>query len=190
VADAVRALFQRAVQRRSILLVLEDLHWADQGSLFLLEFMAQEISATSLLVLATYREGEVTPQLVRALGELARLGAQRIALKGLTLDGTSQLMASVARRRPTAAMARQVYARTDGNPFFVTEIARLDSSDTAAIPDNVRIAISRSLKRLSTLTNEAFVVAAVIGRESTSPCSVRRCRRWVKRRSSRPSTRD
>jgi DNA-binding CsgD family transcriptional regulator len=103
------------------------------------------------------------------LGELARLGAQRIALKGLTLDGTSRLMASVARRRPTAAMVRQVYARTDGNPFFVTEIARLDSSDTAAIPDNVRIAISRSLKRLSTRTNEAFVVAAVIGREFDFP---------------------
>jgi predicted ATPase len=78
-------------------------------------------------------------------------------------------MASVARRRPTAAMVRQVYARTDGNPFFVTEIARLDSSDTAAIPDNVRIAISRSLKRLSTRTNEAFVVAAVIGREFDFP---------------------
>jgi DNA-binding CsgD family transcriptional regulator len=169
VADAVRALFQRAVRRRSILLVLEDLHWADQGSLFLLEFIAQEISATSLLVLATYRDSEVTPQLVRALGELARLGAQRIALKGLTLEGTSQLMASVARRRPTAAMVRQVFARTDGNPFFVTEIARLDSSDTAAIPDNVRIAISRSLKRLSTRTNDAFVVAAVIGREFDFP---------------------
>jgi hypothetical protein len=87
VADAVRALFQRAARQRSLLLILEDLHWADQGSLLLLEFIAQDIGANSLLVLATYRDGELTAPLVQTLGELARLGAQRIALSGLTSNG-------------------------------------------------------------------------------------------------------
>ena len=68
VADAVRAVLQRAARQRSILLVLEDMHWADQGSLFLLEFMAQEIRETSLLVLATYRDGEVAAPLAQMLG--------------------------------------------------------------------------------------------------------------------------
>ena len=65
VADAVRAVLQRAARQGSILLVLEDMHWADQGSLFLLEFMAQEIGETSLLVLATYRDGEVAAPLAQ-----------------------------------------------------------------------------------------------------------------------------
>ena len=99
VADAVRALLQRAVRRKPVLLVLEDMHWADQGSLFLLEFIAQDISASPLLVLATYRDNEVAAPLDQTLAELARLGAQRVALNGLTLEGTGRLMASLTRRR-------------------------------------------------------------------------------------------
>jgi tetratricopeptide (TPR) repeat protein len=169
VADAVRAVLQRAARQRSILLVLEDMHWADQGSLFLLEFMAQEIGDTSLLVLATYRDGEVAAPLAQMLGELARLSAQRIALSGLTVEGTGRLMARVARRRLTRSLVRQVHARTDGNPFFVTEIARLGTGDALAIPDNVRMAIARRMNRLSEFASQALVVAAVIGREFDFP---------------------
>src|SRR5262245_55104369 len=73
VADAIRAVLRRAARQRSILLVLEDLHWADQGSLFLLELMAQEIGDTPLLVVATYRDGEVAAPLAQTLGELGRI---------------------------------------------------------------------------------------------------------------------
>jgi len=169
VADAIRALFHRAARQRSLLLVLEDLHWADQGSLVLLEFMAQDIGAHSLLVLATYRDDEVTAPLAQTLAELWRLGAHRIALNGLTPAGTARLMTSVAGRRPAADVVRQVHARTDGNPFFVTEIARLDTREVLAIPDNVRLTISRRLTRLSGLVNQLLVVAAVIGREFDFP---------------------
>jgi DNA-binding CsgD family transcriptional regulator len=169
VADAVRALFHRASRQKPILLVLEDLHWADHGSLLLLELMAQDIGAHSLLVLATYRDDEVAAPLVQTLAELARLGACSMVLSGLTVQSTARLIASVARRRPTVDIARQVHARTDGNPFFVTEIARLDAVDALAIPDNVRIAISRRLTRLSGLANQTLVVAAVIGREFDFP---------------------
>jgi len=169
VADAVRALFHRAARQRSLLLVLEDLHWADQGSLLLLEFIAHDIGANSLLVLATYRDDEVTAPLAQTLAELTRLGAHRIALNGLTPDGTARLMTSVAGRRPATHVVRQVHARTDGNPFFVTEIARLDPRDGLAIPDNVRLAISRRLTRLSGLANQTLVVAAVMGREFDFP---------------------
>ena len=66
-------------------------------------------------------------------------------------------------------LVRQVHGRTDGNPFFVTEMARLDSRDSLAIPDNVRMAIARRLDRLSELANRTLVVAAVIGREFDFP---------------------
>jgi len=167
--DAVRAFFQRAARQRSIMLVLEDLHWADQGSLFLLEFIAQDIAAHQLLVLATYRDGEVAGPLVQTLGELARLGVQRLALNGLTLEGTARLMAGVAGRRPATHVVQEVHARTDGNPFFVTEIARLHTCDSLGIPVNVRTAISTRLNRLSELANQTLVVAAVIGREFDFP---------------------
>ena len=169
VADAVRALLQRAVRRKPVLLVLEDMHWADQGSLFLLEFIAQDISASPLLVLATYRDNEVAAPLDQTLAELARLGAQRVALNGLTLEGTGRLMASLTRRRLTRARVRQIHARTDGNPFFVTEIARLDTRDVLEIPENVRMAISTRINRLSESARQSLVVGAVIGREFDFP---------------------
>ena len=169
VADAVRAVLQRAAQHRAILLVLEDMHWADQGSLFLLEFMAQEIGDTPLLVLATYRDGEVAAPLARMLGELARLGVPRILLNGLTLDGTTRLLARLTGRRFETRVVRQIHARTGGNPFFVTEMARVDTRDSLVIPDNVRMAISRRLNHLSVLANRMLVVAAVVGREFDFP---------------------
>lgn len=169
VADAVRAFFQRAAKHKSVVLVLEDLHWADHGSLLLLEFIAQDISAHPLLVLATYRDDEVTAPLDQALSELARLGAERIALNGLTLEGTGRLMARITRRRLTRSLVRQIHARTDGNPFFVTEIARLDTRDVLGIPENVRIAISKRINRLSESASQSLVVGAVIGREFDFP---------------------
>lgn len=167
--DAVRALLQRMSRQRSIVLVLEDLHWADQGSLFLLEFIAQDIATHPLLVVATYRDGEVSAPLGRTLGELSRLGARRIALGGLTRQCTARLMRAVAGRRPEAQVVQAVHTRTDGNPFFVTEIARLHTRDTVAVPDNVRAAILKQLNRLSALANQTLVAAAVIGREFDFP---------------------
>jgi DNA-binding CsgD family transcriptional regulator len=137
--------------------------------LFLLEFIVQDIAIHPLLVLATYRDGEVAAPLVQTLGELARLGMPRIELNGLTLDGTARLMARVAGRRAATRVVRQVHARTDGNPFFVTEIARLDTRDPTAIPHNVWMAISRRLNQLSELANRTLVVAAVIGLEFDFP---------------------
>lgn len=169
VADAVRGVFQRAARQRSILLVLDDLHWADQGSLFLLEFMAQSIGQSSLLVVATYRDEEVATPLAQMLGELARLGVTRIALNGLTLDGTARLLARLTRRRFARRVVRQIHARTAGNPFFVTEMARVDVRDPLAIPSNVQMAIAKRLKRLSALANQMLVVAAAIGCEFDFP---------------------
>jgi DNA-binding CsgD family transcriptional regulator len=169
VADAVRAVLQRAARQRSILLVLEDMHWADQGSLFLLEFMAQEIRESSLLVLATYRDGEVAAPLAQMLAELARLGVPRIVLNGLTMDGTGRLLARLTSRRVATRVVRQIHARTGGNPFFVTETARVDTRDPLAIPGNVRMAIARRLSHLSALANRTLVVAAVVGRDFDFP---------------------
>jgi len=163
--NAVHTFLQRASLQAPMLLVLEDLHWADRGSLLLLELIAQELSGHGVLVVATYRDGEVRPHLAQTFGELARVGVTRIALSGLTADGTAQLMAEFSPRPPPREMVELVHARTGGNPFFVTEIARLPSADAHAVPENVRAAIGQRLGRLSPLANQILVVASVVGRE-------------------------
>ena len=162
--DAVRTVLHRASLHTPVLLFLEDLHWADQNSLLLLELIAQELFDHSVLVVVTYRDGEVRPPLAQTFGELARVGVTRIALSGLSAEDTGQLMAGISGRQPHA-MVELVHARTGGNPFFVTEIARLPSVDARAVPENVRAAISQRLSRLSQLANQILIVASVIGRE-------------------------
>lgn len=80
--DAVRTFLQRASLQASLLLVLEDLHWADQRSLLLLELLAQELSGQNVLIVATYRDGEAPPPLTQTLGELGRVGPSGSPLAG------------------------------------------------------------------------------------------------------------
>jgi hypothetical protein len=101
-----------------------------------------------LLLAATCRDSEVSEMLGQALGELARLEAERLALSGVTEDATGHLMAIVSGRRAHDDVVRAVHARTNGNPFFVTEIARLQTSDPWAVPANVRDAVSRRVALL------------------------------------------
>jgi predicted ATPase len=162
---AVGAFFQRASRQTPMLLMLEDLHWADQGSLHLLEFIAQEVADHGVLILATYRDNQIAQPLAQTLGELGRLAVRRIPLSGLTLDGTAVLMTTISGSQPTKEIVQAVHAKTDGNPFFVTEISRLHAPDALAVPDNVRAAITMRLNRLSDLSSRALVVASVIGRE-------------------------
>jgi DNA-binding CsgD family transcriptional regulator/tetratricopeptide (TPR) repeat protein len=162
---AVQALLRRASLHTPLVLVLEDIHWADENSLLLLEVVAQEIRDQRVLIVGTYRTDEVRPALAQTIGELARLGVRRIGLGGLSAAETGRLMTKVSGQRPRPEVVERIFARTGGNPFFVTEIARLESADGNAIPDNVRAAIAQRLCRLSTLANELLAVASVVGRE-------------------------
>jgi len=162
---AVQTLLVRASLQAPVVVVLEDLHCADQNSLLLLEVIAQELRGQSILIVGTYRDDEVRGPLAQTIGELARLGVTRVALRGLSAAETERLMAKLSGQPPMPEVVERVYARTGGNPFFVTEIARLQSADGHAIPENVRAAISQRLSRLSALANELLAVASVVGRE-------------------------
>lgn len=179
--DHVAAVLRRAAGAQSLLLVLDDLHWADAPSLLLLEFLAREVRGVPLVVLGTYRDVDVGRghPLARALAEVVRSGhTQRIVLGGLSEDDVGRLVAAggVA---PTAELVAAVYDETNGNPFFVHEVARLlagEAGDGRAvgaeragrhlpIPQSVREAIGRRLDRLSPECNEVLATAAAIGRE-------------------------
>jgi tetratricopeptide (TPR) repeat protein len=163
--DAVRTLFQRASSPAPVVLVLDDLHQADAGSLLLLEFVARELFDSPVLLVVTYRTDEMSTRLIETMGELARVGLQKVALTGLGLEETGQLLRHVSGHRCADELVRQVYARTSGNPFFVTEVAQLESSHRGDIPDNVRAVLQRRLSRLSEAAIQLLTVGSVMGRE-------------------------
>ncbi len=171
--DAIATSVRQASRKQPMLLMLEDLHWADQPSLLLLEFLAHELSRTQTLLLGTYRDVELSSDhpLNRASGELARARARTIRLEGLSQEEVGLLLHAVTGSFPSAELLRSVYHQTEGNPFFVTEIAHMlaqeDTHDSRSlsIPNSVKAVIRRRLSKLSRLCRDVLSTAAVIGRE-------------------------
>jgi len=165
--DAVVRFLDHASRERPILVVLDDLHWADQASLLLLEFLAQELGQLPVLIVGTYRDGELARPLIQTLGELARSDLQIVELGGLNPADVGRLLEASTRACPPDAVVRLVHGRTDGNPFFVTEIARSLGQRMAGvrIPESVKSALAGRLSRLSGLANQLLLAGSVVGRE-------------------------
>ena len=179
--DSIAALFKSASQAQPLMLVLEDLHWADQASLLLLEFLARQISEISLLVVGTYRDAEVSSEhpLFGTLAHLSRNPSfHRQILDGLAPSDVEEFILAANASDPSQELVDAVYAHTEGNPFFMTEVIRLlgehgDSADSLvdsrtmllAIPQSVLEVIGERLNRLSKECNSLLTTAAVIGRQ-------------------------
>src|SRR3954447_2093539 len=176
--DSITSLLLAAARDRPIVIVLDDLHWADEPSLLLLRFAARELASSGLLILGTYRDVELGRHhpLARMLGEMSGIeGSGRIPLRGLSVAAVERYIEMTASTPSPPGLAEAVQVQTDGNPFFVGEVVRLLASEgtltaggSAAdleIPQGVREVVGRRLDRLSEETNEALRVAAVIGRD-------------------------
>ena len=180
--DAITGFLKRASEDSPILLVLDDLHWADRPSLLLLEFVAQQLDGSRIQIIGTYRDTEAPPE--SPLGEsLARLARQtsfhRQPLTGLPTDGVGSFVQGETGITPSATLLSAIYAHTEGNPFFLgevvrylAELGRLDETaetptDPASlgIPQGIRHVIGQRLLRLTEPCNQALTTAAVIGRE-------------------------
>ena len=126
--DSIAAFLKTASQRQPLVLVLDDLHWADQPSLMLLQFVARELGGARLLVVGTYRDMELSRQhpLAEALGELTRERLfQRVLLRGLDQEDVGRFIEMASGVTPPLALVTSVYTQTEGNPLFVTEVVRL-----------------------------------------------------------------
>ena len=181
--DSITAFLKSAGQRKPLVLVLDDLHWADHPSLLLLEFVARELASARVLIIGTYRDMELSRQhpLSATLGELTRERLfQRVLLRGLDQEDVGRFVELVSGVNPPSGMVEAVHRQTEGNPLFVTEVVRLlvqegdlvqDSSGreswSVRIPEGVREVIGRRLDRLSERCNETLTIASVIGREFT-----------------------
>jgi DNA-binding SARP family transcriptional activator len=164
-----------AAEKGPLLLVLDDLHWADTSSLRVLRLLTEAVAAESparLLVLATWREHPApTGALAEVTEALARKHALRFQLRGISAEATAQVFAQVAEAAPNDADADALRERTEGNPFFLVEYARLArDGDLAALvaegrpPAAVHEVLSRRLAHLDPATQDLLQTASAVGR--------------------------
>jgi len=170
--DATATYVRERAAGRPLVLVLDDLHWADLSSLRLLLFLARQLHDASALVIGTYRDAEVTSGEHPARPLLAELAGQAglLPLTGLTASEAGQLLTRVCGEQPPAALTAAVHERTGGNPFFVQQIARLLAARGAplvdapvtGVPPAVGDVLARRLARLprDVVDLLAIVVAA------------------------------
>jgi tetratricopeptide (TPR) repeat protein len=174
--QAVAGLLAELGKNTPLLVVLEDLQWADVASLQLLGFLGPRLKENPVLLVGTYRPDEVGPDhpLRDTLAVLARHQAvEQVELNGLDETGVAQLISLYSGISADPNLLATVNARTEGNPFFVTELARLLAADArlgaegavGTIPSGVRDVVRRRLSRLPAETNAVLSTAAVIGRD-------------------------
>jgi ABC-type oligopeptide transport system substrate-binding subunit len=171
--------------RSPLLVVVEDLQWADSGTLFLLRHLARETRHQRVMLVATYREVELGE--ARSLHEvLLDLNRERLAtrveLPRLGREETRELLAVLFAEEITSEFLDGIYRETEGNPFFIEEVCRAlvesgkvyyedgrwhrpKSMAALGIPQSVKVAIESRVSKLPTDTQETLQLAAILGRE-------------------------
>jgi energy-coupling factor transporter ATP-binding protein EcfA2 len=184
--QAVTSFLTNAAAVQPLLVVLEDLHDADKGTIDLLTHVSRNLSGTRILIVGTYRDVEVDRNhpLSAALAELRRVSSYgRVILRGLNADEVSRMLQSITAQEVPWGLAEAVHRQTEGNPLFVQEVIRYlneeglikkeggqwkGKSGTAlamSIPEGLRDVIGKRLSLLSKECNQLLSVASVIGRE-------------------------
>jgi class 3 adenylate cyclase len=184
--DAIDTFLAAVSARQPLLVVLDDLHWADAGTLAIIRQLLRSDRDGPLLIVGTYRDTDVdrTHPLAQSLHDLQREpGSIRVSLSGLERDSVGALIADRAGHAASEEFVDLIYDETEGNPYFAEEVlAHLVESGAVVkdvhgdwantvpvsdvgVPEGIRDALGRRLSRLPVETNEVLSVAAVVGRE-------------------------
>ncbi|MDH4067998.1 MAG: protein kinase, partial [Dehalococcoidia bacterium] len=184
--QAVTEFLANAASVQPMLVVLEDLHDADKGTLDMLTHVSRNLAGTRLLMVGTYRDVEVdrSHPLSAALAELRRVSNYgRVLLRGLNADEVRRMLESISRQSVPWGLAQAVHRQTEGNPLFVQEVVRYLAQEgliarkegrwrptgetplEMSIPEGLRDVIGRRLSLLSPECNQLLSMASIIGRE-------------------------
>jgi DNA-binding SARP family transcriptional activator/tetratricopeptide (TPR) repeat protein len=183
--EAMSSLLDEVAAQAPLALVVDDLHWADRGTLDLLRHVARSRREAPLLIIGTYRDAELRPvhPLAQLLADLRRDPlVERVALQGLTVRDVGALIDSHAGHPAPPSLVGTVHEHTDGNPFFVEEVLRhlietgvlyerggrwtsALTPDEIGVPEGVQEVLERRLSRLSDSCRTVLAAAAVLGRE-------------------------
>lgn len=175
-------LLRAAATRAPILVILENLHWADVSSLRFLEYCAPDIAESRLSLIGTFREADAShgDHLGATMGAINReRHFSRIVLPALSMADTAALLRQQLGLEPAESLIRSVYDTAEGSPFYTRELARLilDERSSAhatpapgrdirlAVPPAAREVMTQRIGRLPHLTQETLKVASVAGRE-------------------------
>ena len=185
---AVASVLERASQDALLVFVLEDLHWADEGSLLLLRYLMTGPAEISMLVVGTYRSTEVATDgpLAHTLAELSRdQEVSRVDLAALSQEDALLLLTKVAGRGlkgSDADLAGALHRESGGNPLFLTELVRAllaagairedrggwsfdEELRAIRLPSTLTEVIQQRVARLGSGVGDALRVAAVVGQE-------------------------
>ncbi len=185
--ESVCDFLERGSRIQPMLLVLDDLHWADSSSCLLLEHLAQRLNDMAVLVVGTYRNVDLGPKtpLTRSLEQLNRGRlAHQLSLRRFGADEVRSMLGFLGGKEPPAGLVRVIFGETEGVPYFVEEVFRhlleegrlFDAeggwrSDVQLgeieVPDSVRLVIGRRLERVSEPTRQVLTQAAAVGRDFT-----------------------
>ncbi|MCZ6538894.1 MAG: AAA family ATPase, partial [Chloroflexi bacterium] len=173
--DAMASAVNSVAAWRPLMLVLEDLHWADQPSLKLFEFVASELGTSPALLVATSRNFDSGNEsgIEATVASLVRSEHYfGLELPPLSLEESALLLTNVAGSDAPSSLVDVIYGLTEGNPFFTVQVARLlaqqgDLSEVRDIevPDAVRAVITRRLDSLSVRCVHVLTIAAILGSE-------------------------
>ncbi|MCI4352669.1 MAG: AAA family ATPase [Thermoplasmata archaeon] len=181
--EGVSQLFQNIAKEAPLLVVVDDLHWADGASLRLLQYLARKLKGHRILLIGTFRETELeeNPVLSDVLSDLNRERlTESIPVKNLgPKDVEAMVAAVVGAERIPPEFSRLVFEKTGGNPFFVEEVLQSLSEEgilgeaqqggglpppaDLRLPDTVRRVIRRRLSRVDAQTLGVLQVASILG---------------------------
>ena len=182
--NSVFDVLARSAADHRTLLVLDDIHWADEPTMRLIAHVAERIAEIPVLMVGLYRDSEVDAgrPLSRTFEELSRRRlARRMCLERLPADGVAQMLTGLAGHAPPPELVEVFYAETDGNPFFTEEVFRhlaeegqlFDANgqyrtdikpDELDVPEGVRLVVAARLRRLGVDGPRVLASAAVLGR--------------------------
>ena len=166
--DAVRALLLRRAERSPVVVVLEDLHWADRSSRDLVAFLARTLRSGRVTLVASYRSDELHRRhpLRPLLAELVRLpGVERLELAPFSRAELAEHLEAIAGAPLPADQVERIYARSEGNPFYAEQLLAAGAGDAeVALPSTLADVLLARVQALSEPAQQVLRVAAVAGR--------------------------
>jgi tetratricopeptide (TPR) repeat protein len=167
--DSVAGVIDDLARAQPVVLLLDDVHWVDEGSLRLLQFLTTDLPSRAVLVVCGWRDhdalvGSQQPELATQIA----VRGESWLLDGLREPDVRTLLALTTGRTPEDVETHAVHERTGGNPLFVSEMARLATARGAGsvasiLPESAQATISRRVSRLAPQAGAALGTAAVLG---------------------------
>jgi DNA-binding CsgD family transcriptional regulator/tetratricopeptide (TPR) repeat protein len=170
--EAVLGLLAELTERHTVLLAIEDLHWADSSSRNLLSLLVSRLRAQRLLLVATYRSDDLHRRhpLRQTLAELLRLPAvERLELAPLDAAESRELVAALAELPMPDELVARMAERSEGNPFFAEELVAACGDATDAMPAALADLLLSRVERLSPPAQQVVRLASVAGRRVAHP---------------------